>query len=140
MKIAIERDQQNENPSPAKEPGPALKRRESLVLWFAQGGCAHAARSSTDPLVIAATSRSTLASLRRELRHASSETENLDAVGDREHLRHVVADENDRDALVANLPDQVEHASGLHDAQAAVGSSMKMTRSAHIAARAIATD
>ena len=44
-------------------------------------------------------------------------TENLDAVRDSEHLRHVVTDENDSDALVANLPDQVEHASGLHDAQ-----------------------
>src|ERR1700728_297832 len=55
--------------------------------------------------------------LRRELRHASSETENLDAVRDGEHLGHVVTDEDDGDALVTNLPDQVEHASGLHNAQ-----------------------
>ena len=69
------------------------------------------------PLVIAATSRSTLASLRCELRDASPKTKNLDAVRDGEHLGHVVADENDGDALVANLLDQVEHASSLDDAQ-----------------------
>jgi hypothetical protein len=32
-----------------------------------------------------------------------------------------VTDENDGDALVANLPDQVEHASSLHDAQSRGG-------------------
>ena len=57
-----QRDQQNENPPPAKKLGPALQRRDSFVVRFAQRGCAHAARSSTDPLVIAATRRSTLAS------------------------------------------------------------------------------
>jgi len=55
--------------------------------------------------------------LRCEPRYASSETENLNAVRHGEHLRHIVTDENDGDALVANLLDQVEHASGLYDAQ-----------------------
>src|SRR3984957_5931388 len=57
-----QRDQQNENPPPAKKLGPAFQRRDAFVVRFAQRGCAHAARSSTDPLVIAATKRSTLAS------------------------------------------------------------------------------
>ena len=33
----------------------------------------------------------------------------VDAVGDLEHVRHVVADQNHRQALVAHAPDQLEH-------------------------------
>ncbi|MNL16005.1 hypothetical protein D3C87_1370260 [compost metagenome] len=41
----------------------------------------------------------------------------MDAVGHLEHMRHVVADQDDRNAACPHVLDEVEHASGFLDAQ-----------------------
>ena len=56
-------------------------------------------------------------SSRLEPRDALAEAQHLDAVGDLEHLGHVVADQDDREPAVAHAADQVEHAARLHDAE-----------------------
>src|SRR3954467_4950538 len=50
-----------------------------------------------------------------EPRDALAEAQHLDAVGDLEDLRQVVADEDDGEALVAHALDLVEHVAGLDD-------------------------
>ena len=64
----------------------------------------------------------------------------VDAVGDLEDVRHVVADEHDRHAARAHVLDEVEHPARLSlTPSAAVGSSMMTTREPKAAARATAT-
>src|SRR6266536_400917 len=46
--------------------------------------------------------------------HPAAEPEHLDPVRDLEHLGHVVADQHDRQSLVAHAPDEVEHLAGGH--------------------------
>jgi hypothetical protein len=53
--------------------------------------------------------------------HPDPEPEDLDAVGQLHHLRHVVADEHDRDARVAYPPDQVADMRRLDDAEGGGG-------------------
>src|SRR4051794_24358428 len=55
--------------------------------------------------------------LRGHDRDPAPEPVDVDAVGDLEHVRHVVADEDHRDARVADLEDQLEHMGGLLDAE-----------------------
>src|SRR3954470_23726921 len=52
-----------------------------------------------------------------EARDAGAKAQNLDAVGHLEDLRHVVADEDDRQALVAHAADEVEHVARLDHAE-----------------------
>jgi len=78
--------------------------------------------------------------LRRELRHATSSAENLDAVCDSEHLRHIVTDEDDGDALITNVLDQIQHAPRFAThAQGCRGLVHEDDAVGPIAARAIAT-
>ena len=49
--------------------------------------------------------------------HPPAQALDMDAVGDLEHLGHVVADQDDRQAAVAHLANQVEHHVRLLDAQ-----------------------
>ena len=55
--------------------------------------------------------------LRGDDRHASAEPHDLDAVGELEDVRHVVADQDHRQAALADPPDQVEHLARLLDAE-----------------------
>ena len=52
-----------------------------------------------------------------EARDARAEAQDLDAVGHLEDLGHVVADEHDREALLAHARDEVEHVARLDDAE-----------------------
>jgi mannose/cellobiose epimerase-like protein (N-acyl-D-glucosamine 2-epimerase family) len=47
----------------------------------------------------------------------TSEPVNVDAVGDLEHMRHVVRDEDDRQAALLDVEDQFEHAARFLDAE-----------------------
>jgi hypothetical protein len=49
------------------------------------------------------------------VRHLSS-SQHRDAVAHREHVGHAVADQDDRDPLIAQAPDQVENLGDLADA------------------------
>ena len=69
----------------------------------------------------------------------SSEPQHLDAVGHREDLRDVVADQDDGDALLADAADEVERVRVCTTPSAAVGSSMNTTLLAHVTARRTAT-
>ena len=53
----------------------------------------------------------------REARDARAQAQDLDAVGHLEDLGHVVADEHDREPLLAHAPDEVEHVAGLDHAE-----------------------
>src|SRR5215208_3036002 len=48
---------------------------------------------------------------------SAPEALNVDTVGDLEHLRHVVADQDDGESPVTHLTDQVEHHVRLFDAE-----------------------
>ena len=107
VKIAISAISENENPSPAKRAGSSARRRSRVVRSYVVrsrrlrscSGCAPQTRSRwSSPPRAGRHSRPAP----RKLRHAPSETENLDAVGDREHLRHVVADQHNSDSGVAH--------------------------------------
>ena len=96
------------------------RRVEDLLVGGRSSGCGHAFSSSSwnvSAPVIAATTSSIDTSLRLEAGDARAEAQHLDPVGHLEHLRHVVADEHDREALVADLADQVEHVARLDDAE-----------------------
>jgi hypothetical protein len=73
-----ERDEQQENPAASEEPPPSLDRCERLVVLFGErsGGLAAVASEAAVPLVMAATSRSTLASaaVNRATRRPSRKT------------------------------------------------------------------
>src|SRR5215469_2802656 len=49
-----------------------------------------------------------------ETGHPPTQPQHLDPVGDGQHLRHVVADQHDRDAAVADPSHGVEHAAALY--------------------------
>ena len=71
----------------------------------------HAASSLVDGAGHRADQRPPWSCRRRlEAGDALAEPQHLDAVGDLEHLGHVVADQHDREAAVAHAADQVEHA------------------------------
>ena len=53
----------------------------------------------------------------RHLRDHPAQVEAGDAVGDLEHVGHVVADQHDAEALLGQPADEVEHLAGLRDAQ-----------------------
>ena len=55
--------------------------------------------------------------LRVHDRHALAEPVDVDAVGDLEHVRHVVADQDHRQPVVADALDELEHLPGLLDAE-----------------------
>ena len=76
---------------------------------------------------------------RRDDGHATAQPLDVDAVGHLEDVGHVVADEDDRQALVAHVADELEDLLDSLTPRAAVGSSMMTTRWPKAAARATAT-
>ena len=64
-----------------------------------------------------ATASDMVCDLRRDHRRAPAEPLDVDAVGDLEDVRHVVADQDDREAPVADVADQLQHPVALLDAQ-----------------------
>ena len=64
-----------------------------------------------------ATASDMVCDLRRDHRRPPAEPLDVDAVGDLEDVRHVVADQDDRQAPVADVADQLQHPVALLDAQ-----------------------
>ena len=69
------------------------------------------------PAVINSTAWVWVTSLVRTCGHHPPQVERGDAVGDLEDVGHVVADEDDAEALLGEAPHQVEHLAGLRDAE-----------------------
>ena len=67
--------------------------------------------------VIIATASDIVCFLGSITRQAAAEAVDVDAVGDLEHVRHVVRDQDDRQAALLHVEDQLEHAARFLDAQ-----------------------
>ena len=68
-----------------------------------------------------------------------SEALDVDPVRHLEHVGHVVADQDDRQAALTEVPDELEHLADSFTPSAVVGSSRMTTRLPKAAARATAT-
>ena len=73
----------------------------------------HADAPSRRPVVMSSTSCCWLTSAARDLRGHLAEVEHRDAVGDLQHLVHVVRDEDDGEAAVCEASYEAEHLGGL---------------------------